>query len=234
MTLDKLKAQLTDIEKKNEEISKKLIFAEKISHTNDQNDFCSKIRQRLKTSDLTSFENDEILSNYKNCFVKEKFLHKKNRLWIFDFDHLKLNAIRQIYDQIIVKHFDYVRIYRFIRECYYWSHMNRVIKKYIQNCYLCRRVKTSRDKYNEKLNFLSILKRNSKNIILNFADEFFRGFNRYNVILIIINRLSKKRYYISCDIENDEISVEIIVEILIQHVWKLHDLFLITFFDRKF
>ena len=64
--------------------------------------------------------------------------------------------------------------------------------------------------------------------------KLFRCSNRYNVILIIINRLSKKRYYIFCDIENEEISVEIIVKMLIQHIWKLHDLSLIIVWNRKF
>ena len=111
--------------------------------------------------------------------------------------------------------------------------MNRVIKKYIQNCHSCRRVKTSRDKYNEKLKFLSIFKKIWKNFILNFVN-FFRCSNRYNVILMIINEFSKKRHYIFCDIEKEKISVKIIVKMLIQHVWKLHDLSLIIVLNQEF
>ena len=205
-----------------------------ILRANKQNDLCSRIWRRLKTLDSTLFENNKNLSNYKNCFVKKDFFYKKNCLWLFNFDYLRLNVIRQIHDQITVKHFGYVRIYRFISQYYYWSRINRVIKKYIQNCYSRRRVKTSRDKYNEKLNFLSIFKRNWKNIILNFVVKFFRCLNGYNVILMIINKFSKKCHYISCDIENDKIFVEIIVKMLIQHVWKLNNLFLIIAFNREF
>ena len=112
--------------------------------------------------------------------------------------------------------------------------MNRIIKKYVKNCHSCRRAKASRNKYNEKLNFLFIFKRNWENIILNFVVEFFRCFDRYNVILMIINRLFKKRHYIFCDIENDDITIEITVKMLIQHVWKLHELFLIIISNRSF
>ena len=112
--------------------------------------------------------------------------------------------------------------------------MNRIIKKYVKNCHSCRRVKASKNKYNEKLNFLFILKRNWKNIILNFVVEFFRCFDCYNVILMIIDKLSKKRHYIFCDIENDDITIEITVKMLIQHVWKLHELFLIIVSNRNF
>ena len=109
-----------------------------------------------------------------------------------------------------------------------------MIKRYVQNCDSCRRVKMSRDKYNKKLNFLFILKRNSKKIILNFVVEFSRCSDCYNAILMIINKFSKKRYYIFCAIENKKIFVEIIVKMLIQHDWKLHNLSLIIVSNRKF
>ena len=131
LSFDKLKIQSIDIKKKLKKFTKKLTCVEKISRANERNEICSKIRRRLKRSDSTSIEKDKYLFNYKNCFVKIEFFYKKNRMWISNFDHLKLNVIRQIHDQIIVKHFDYVRNYRFINQCYYWSRMNRIIKKYI-------------------------------------------------------------------------------------------------------
>ena len=187
----------------------------------------------MKTSNSTSIENEN-LSNHFNCIIKNEFLYKADRLWVFNFDHLRLNVIRQIHDQIAIEHFDYARTFRLISQCYYWSRMNRVIKKYVKNCYSCRRAKVSRNKYNEKLNFLFILKKNWKNITLNFVVEFFRYFDRYNVILMIINRLSKKRHCIFCNIENDDITIEITVKMLIQHVWKLHELLLIIVSNRNF
>ena len=91
---------------------------------------------------------------------KKSFFIKKNRLWFWNFDHLKLNVIQQIHVSITIKHFDYIRISRFINQCYYWLCINRMIKRYVYNCYSCCRVKTSHDKFNEKINFLFIFKRN--------------------------------------------------------------------------
>ena len=112
--------------------------------------------------------------------------------------------------------------------------MNKSIKKYIRNCHVFRRVKAFRDKYNDKLNFLSIFKQNWQNIFLNFVVELFRCFDRFNFILIIIDKFSKKRHYISYDTDNDNTTAEIIVKMLIHHVWKLHDLFLFIVSNRKF
>jgi hypothetical protein len=42
---------------------------------------------------------------------------------------------------------------------------------------------------------------------------------------MIVNKLSKMHHYISCTIDENEITIEKIVKLLIQHVWKLHELF---------
>ena len=151
-----------------------------------------------------------------------------------NFDHFRLNVIRQIHDQIAVEHFDYARIFRLINQNYYWSRMNKFIKRYVRNCHLCRRAKALRNKYNDRLNSLSIFKQNWQNISLNFVVELVRFFDRFNLILMIIDKLSNKRYYISYDTDNDDTTTEIIVKMLIHHVWKLHDLSLFIVSNKKF
>ena len=237
---DRLEVLSIDSESDEEENSKELTFVEKISRANKDDEICFKIRRRLKTSELsktsklstTSIENDD-LSNHTNCVIKNELLYKEKRLWVFSFDHFRLDVIRQIHDQIAVEHFDYARIFRLINQNYYWPRMNKSIKRYVRNCHVCRRAKASRDKYNDKLNSLSIFKQNWQNIFLNFVVEFSRCFDRFNFILIIVDRLSKKRHYIFCDTDNDDTTVEIIVKMLIHHVWKLHDLFLFIVSNKE-
>ena len=48
--------------------------------------------------------------------------------------------------------------------------------------------------------------------------------NEYNAILIIVNRLTKERYYVSCIAKEEDISVEVTVEILIREVFRIYDL----------
>jgi hypothetical protein len=45
-----------------------------------------------------------------------------------------------------------------------------------------------------------------------------------NAILMIINRLTKMHYYISCTATKKDINAEKIARLLINHVWKLHEL----------
>ena len=231
---DRLKALSIDSESDEKENSEELTFVEKVSRANKDDEICFRIRRRLMTSELstTSIENDN-LSNHTNCIIKNELLYKEERLWMSNLDHLRLNVIRQIHDQITVEHFDYARTFRLINQNYYWPRMNKSIKKYVRNCHVCRRAKASRNKYNDKLNSLSIFKQNWQNIFLNFVVEFFRCSNRFNFILVVVDRLSKERHYISCDTDNDDITTEIIVKMLIHHVWKLHDLSLFIISNRE-
>jgi len=49
------------------------------------------------------------------------------------------------------------------------------------------------------------------NFIINLSDSY-----DYNVILTVICRLSKKKHYISCIIDDEDITVEKTAEMLIQ------------------
>ena len=210
-------------------------LVERISRTNKNDEICFKIRRRLKTSEFsTTSTKNEDLSNHTNCIIKNEFLYNKERLWMLNLDHFRLNVIRQIHDQIAVEHSNYVCTFRLINQNYYWSRMNKHIKKYVRNYHVCRRAKVLRNKYNDKLNSLSIFERNWQNISLNFVVELFRCFDRFNFILIIIDKLLKKRYYNFCNINNDDITAEIIVKMLIHNVWKLHELSLFIISNKEF
>jgi hypothetical protein len=159
----------------------------------------------------------------KKFEVIENTLFFKKKLWLFEFDQLKLNIIKKIHDQLASKHSDIRRTCKYLHKWYYWSQAKQSVKRYIRNCHICKRFKTTRDKYSELLNSLSISDRSWMNIIMNFVTELFKSKN-FNAILMIINRLTKMHHYISCVAEKDETTAEKTARLLINHVWKLHEL----------
>jgi hypothetical protein len=110
--------------------------------------------------------------------------------------------------------------------------MIRDVKRYIQNCHICKRFKTTRNKYNELMNSLSMFNRSWTDIILDFVTKLSDS-RDYNAILIIVNKLSKMHHYISCTIDENEITIEKTIKRFIQHVWKLHELLITMIFDRE-
>jgi len=76
-----------------------------------------------------------------------------------------------------------------------------------------------------------ISKQRWQNIVMNFIIDLFDSYN-YNAILTIICRLLKERHYISCIIDDEDITVEKTAEMLLQWIYQTHDLSSFIVFDR--
>jgi hypothetical protein len=97
------------------------------------------------------------------------------------------------------------------------------VKRYIRNCHICKRFKVIKNKYSNLLHSLFISNRSWTNIIMNFVIELSNNKN-FNVILIIVNRLTKMHHYISCTTTKEDINAKKTTLLLINYVWKLHEL----------
>jgi hypothetical protein len=154
----------------------------------------------------------------------ENIFFFKKKLWISESDKLKLNIEREIHDQPVAEHSDVRRTCKYLNKWYYWSQVKQSVERYVRNCHICRRFKASRDKYSELLNSLSISNRSWTDIIMNFVIELSKIKNDFNAILMIIDRLIKMHHYVLCTAEEDETFAEKTIKLLINHVWKLHEL----------
>jgi hypothetical protein len=70
---------------------------------------------------------DEML--FKKFESNENILFFKKKLWIFEFDQLKLNIIREIHDQSVAKHLDVRRTCKYLNKWYYWSQVKQSVEK---------------------------------------------------------------------------------------------------------
>jgi hypothetical protein len=171
-----------------------------------------------------------LLKKFKSV---ENILLFKEKLWISESDSLKLNIIKEIHDQLASKHSNIRCTCKYLHKWYYWSQMKKSIERYVKNCHICKRSKASKDKYSELLNSLSISNRSWTNIIMNFVTELSKIKNDFNAILMIMNKLTKMHHYVSCIIEEENTFVEKTIRLLIDHVWKLHELSSTIISDRE-
>ncbi len=109
--------------------------------------------------------------------------------------------------------------------------MRKTVDRYIQNCYVCQQSKTSRNKSNDLLQSLLIFKQRWQDIAMNFIIDLFDLYD-YNAILTVICRLSKERHYISCIINDEDITVKKTAEMLLQWVYWTYDLSSFIVFDQ--
>ncbi len=136
--------------------------------------------------------------------------------------HTKL--LQKIYDQLSISHLDNKQTIDLIQRFYYWSDHRVTVRQYIQNCHACQRSKVFKDSINELHHLLLISQECWKDIIINFITELSLS-EDYNVICTIICCLIKERHYVFCHWEDDDISVEEMIWIMLWNVYRLHDLF---------
>ncbi len=149
------------------------------------------------------------------------------------FEQNRLSLMQKMHDQFAFDHSDVNKIIKLLRRNYRWSEMIRDVKQFIRNCHTCKKAKTAKNKYNELLNLLSMSNRSWIDITFDFVIELFDNKN-YNAVFMIINRLNKMHHYIFCTTNENETTTEKTTKLLIQHVWKLYELFTTMIFDRDF
>ncbi len=191
---------------------------------------CTLLREAIARDEI-QYEDIKL----KNCQTQNEILYHDSQLWVSFNELLQMNLIREIHDQSSVDHSDILRTVKVIKRNYYWSFMWKMINQYIRNCYICQRSKTSRNKSNNLLQSLSISEQRWQDIVMNFIINLSDS-NKYNTILMIICKLSKERHYISCIIDDEDITVKKTAEMLIQWVYWTHDLssFIVSDRDSQF
>ena len=112
---------------------------------------------------------------------------------------MKTKILRLHHDDFLTKHFEIKKTRSLLQKNFYWFKMLKDIKKYIQNCNVCQRMKAFRHRFYDKTTSLFISIRLWKEISMNFIIElFFNCYenNIYNVIFVVIDRYSKMTLYI--------------------------------------
>ncbi len=164
-----------------------------------------------------------------NCRVLNEVLWKNDRLWVSQ--SMITQLIRKAHDLSINDYSDMNWTLDLLRRSYCWLKMRTTIKRYIQNCYVCRRSKASRDWINELLKLLFIFEQRWQDISLNFIINLLKS-DESNAILTVIDRLSKERHYILCWSDDEETFVEQTVKLLLIWIFRTHELLRLIVFDR--
>ncbi len=199
---------------------------QRVKDVNKTNELCDEYKQAIRENKLKLHSTE-----LKYCKIVDDVLFKKDLLWVSEKMHTKL--LKKIHDQSFIFHSDNQRTIDLVQRFYYWSDHQATIKCYIWNCHVCQQSKTFRNSINKLLHSFSILQKCWKDIAMNFITELFLS-KDYNVICTIIYHFIKKHYYVFCHWEDDDISVEETVWIMLWNVYRLHDLSSSIVLNRDF
>ena len=199
---------------------------ERVFVVNKTNDDCKIYRETLDQNLI--FVNEV---NLRDCHEKNDALYHNDRLWVFVDALLLVDFFRKIHEFSTSNHSEFNRMKNLLRRNYYWFNMRKTIRRYVHNCHECQRIKIFKDRKNDLLIFLIIFLQRWIDISIDFITKLF-DVHDHNVIYTIIDKLNKKRHYAFCTTKDESTNVEITTKILIQYVFRTHDLLFFIIFDR--
>ncbi len=134
-----------------------------------------------------TLNNQEIIEYNKSLYVSEDL-------------SVREELLKHHHHNLLAKHFDVDKISELLNCKYYWKSMIKNVKKYINTCDICQRVKLKHHLSYDKLKSLLRFTNSWKEITMNFITDLSSSKWKkvmYDFILMIINHYMKMIHYLS-------------------------------------
>jgi len=165
------------------------------------------------------------------CEEHENHLYFQERKYVLNSDKLRLRIIQLVHDNVVDDHSERAKSYELISQVYWWSNIYKYVQRFVQNCHVCTRFKSSRQRTQEWLRSLSVFERRWRDVFMNYVDSLslsiFMNIT-YKYVLVFVDHLIKMRHLVLIT----SMKVEEVINCFYAHVWKHHDLLEFFMFDQ--
>lgn len=114
---------------------------------------------------------------------------------IYTLSKLRNEVIRRHYDILIYSHQGTKKTIEHISRNYYFLNIRRKVLQYIQQCDIYQQNKLSRHTPYRELQILEVPTRSQEQITIDFITKLLES-NGYNIIIVVVKRLTKYSYMI--------------------------------------
>jgi hypothetical protein len=121
------------------------------------------------------------------------------------------------------------KMYQDLKKNFWWTRMKREIERYVSECDTCRRVKTYHLRPAENMQPLSIPEWKWENSCMDFIVGFSHTSYGYNLIWVIVDRLTKLAHFIPISIAY---RVRQYAELYLSHIIHYHGILKTIISDR--
>jgi hypothetical protein len=151
------------------------------------------------------------------------------RMYLPDDQTLKMKVLHEAHKSRLATHPGSTKMYRDLKDFYWWSNMKKEVAKYVAKCGICQQVKVERQKPAKFLQPLSIPEWKWENITMDFVSGLPRGKKRSDAIWVIVDRLTKSALFLAMKMTD---SVEKLTKLYVNEVVRLHGVPLSIVSDR--
>ena len=150
---------------------------------------------------------------------KDRMVVLGRRMYLPDDQPLKRKVLQEAHESRFATHHGSTKMYRDLKDFYWWSNMKKEVAKYVAKCVICQQVKVERQKPAKFLQPLSIPEWKWENITMDFVSGLPRGKKRSDAIWVIVDRLTKSALFLAMKMTD---SVEKLAKLYVDEVVRLH------------
>lgn len=154
-----------------------------------------------------------------DCEIRDGLFYVNNRLYVPNKDTLKTAIVKLTHESPMGGHGGRRTTLARLISQYHWPQMTNSVSRYVKTCHTCKRTKAYRDGKHGLLRPLPIPDHFFQDISCDFITPLpicKRNGRNYRHILVVVDRLSKKKRFIPLDF----IDVDSVVKAFVNWVWR--------------
>ena len=180
------------------------------------------ILQKIKRCQQKVWEEEmnTITGEERKCTKdKEGLLRFDSRIWIPNVQELKREILQDAHSSRYSIHPGSTKMYRDLKEYYWWPNMKKEIASWVNTCLTCQRVKAEHQRPSGLLQPLEIPEWKWEQITMDFVVGLPLTKGKYDAIWVIVDRLTKSAHFIPI---NERYSLEKLANLYIKEIVSRH------------
>ena len=144
---------------------------------------------------------------------------KGQRMCVPEYGELKRDIIEEAHSSTYAMHPSSTKMYRTLKEHYWWNGMKKEIASFVSRCLTCQQVKTEHQRPAGKIQLLPIPVWKWEKITMDFVTGLPRTRRQHDAIWVIVDRLTKSAHFLPVNVED---SLEKLARLYVDEIVRLH------------
>ena len=197
------------------------------------------LKMMIRVSQKNYVKLQEIVQLAKNGdkidhFIDEnRGLFYKSRLCVPNDMELKKKLMYESHSTVFTMHPRGNKMYRDLKQYYWWRGMKKDVKNYMSKCLTCQQVKAKHQVLSGFLNPLPLPQWKWDNITMDFVSSFPLTQKKHDFVRVIMDRLTKSAYFLLVRLDY---SMDRLVELYANEIVRLHgiSISIVSYRDLRF
>ena len=136
-----------------------------------------------------------------------------------EYGELKRDIMEEAHSSAYAMHPGSTKMYRTLKEHYWWNRMKKEIASFVSRCLTCQQVKAEHQKPTGKILLLPILVWKWEKITIDFVTGLPQTQRQHDAIWVIVDRLTKSSHFLQVNVED---SLEKLAQLYVDEIVRLH------------